>query len=353
MGDALIYVVLPVNAEAFGITLVWVGVLLSANRFIRIVAYGLIARGTLAVGARRATIVACTTGAGSTVLYWAGDGGWALLFARILWGLSFATLTLTSLAYAIADRRRVGAQVGLSRAIQQFGPALSLTAGAWLAGQAGPQLAFLFIGLASFVALPLAFALPRESGPAQRAETPWLPRPESLDMLFFVVGFAVDGVFTMTITIILTNVVSFEAAMLGGGFILALRRVAEALVAPLGGMLGDRFGIDRSLNIATLLVAMGFAAIALGHVFAGALAVIVGRAAIAALGPAAIALRNPPARVMHRMATMQTWRDFGAALGPLSSGFLLGAMAIPVIYAALVTLLAVSLAPQLFRRRNS
>ncbi len=39
MGDALLYVVLPVSAAAFGIGLVWVGILLSANRFVRILAY--------------------------------------------------------------------------------------------------------------------------------------------------------------------------------------------------------------------------------------------------------------------------------------------------------------------------
>ena len=34
---------------------------------------------------------------------------------------------------------------------------------------------------------------------------------------------------------------------------------------------------------------------------------------------------------MHRMATMQTWRDFGTAVGPRLSGFFLGAFAMSVI----------------------
>ena len=68
MGDALIYVVLPVSAGAFGISIVWVGVLLSANRFVRIVSYGAIAQATTAFGLRLATIVACIGGASSTVM---------------------------------------------------------------------------------------------------------------------------------------------------------------------------------------------------------------------------------------------------------------------------------------------
>ncbi|MGZ0190241.1 MAG: hypothetical protein ACKVH0_19945, partial [Alphaproteobacteria bacterium] len=53
LGDALLYAVLPAYAADFGLTLPWVGVMLSANRFVRVFAYGLIARVTQAVGVRR------------------------------------------------------------------------------------------------------------------------------------------------------------------------------------------------------------------------------------------------------------------------------------------------------------
>ena len=350
MGDALIYVVLPVSAAAFGISIVWVGVLLSANRFVRIVSYGAIAQATTAFGLRLATIVACIGGATSTVMYWLFDGGWLLLVARLLWGLSFAGLTLTTLAYAVADRRRAGTRVGLSRAIQQFGSVFALTAGAWVAGQLGPKTAFLLLGLVSFLALPFALALPRERAGARESRPRWLPKPLALDGLFFAVGFAVDGVFAMTITIILADLVSLEAAILGGGIILSLRRVGDALFALIGGWIGDRLGTEAALFAATLLTLAGLGAIALGGVYSGAGAVIVGRAAIAALGPATVAARSPPAQLMHRMATMQAWRDFGAALGPLLSGFLLAGFAMSGIYLALVLILAAALLAQVVRR---
>ena len=350
MGDALIYVVLPVSAEVFGVSLVWVGILLSANRFVRIITYGAIAHATTTYGIRLATIVACIGGASSTVMYWMFDGGWALLFARLLWGMSFAALTLTTLAYAVADRRRAGTRVGLSRAIQQFGSVFALTAGAWLAGQFGAKAAFLYLGLASFIALPFALALPKEKAQPAQGKTQWLPRPHLLDLLFFAVGFAVDGVFAMTITLILADLVSLEAAILGGGIVLSLRRVGDAVFAPIGGWLGDRLGSEKSLFASTALTALGLAAIALGHVYIGAGAIIIGRAAIAALGPATVAVRNSADQVMHRMAVMMTWRDFGAALGPLLSGFFLGAISIPIIYSALVAILTIALAGQIFRR---
>ena len=238
----------------------------------------------------------------------------------------------------------------MSRAIQQLGSVFALTAGAWIAGQFGPKSAFLFLGLASFLALPFALALPRERAVPRASRPRLLPKPHALDWLFFAVGFAVDGVFAMTITIILVDLVSLEAAILGGGIVLSLRRVGEAVFAPIGGWLGDRLGTEAALFAATALTLAGLAAIALGGVYAGAGAVIVGRAALAALGPATVAVRSPPEHLMHRMATMQTWRDFGAALGPLLSGFFLAGFAIFEIYLALVLILAVALLAHAFRR---
>ena len=58
LGDALIYAVLPLHAEAFGVNLVWVGVLLSATRFVRVFAYGGIARLSQRIGLRRLCIAA-------------------------------------------------------------------------------------------------------------------------------------------------------------------------------------------------------------------------------------------------------------------------------------------------------
>ena len=42
-GDALLYVILPVHADAFGVSMLMVGFLLAVNRIIRTFAYGFIA----------------------------------------------------------------------------------------------------------------------------------------------------------------------------------------------------------------------------------------------------------------------------------------------------------------------
>ncbi|MGB0412279.1 MAG: hypothetical protein ACPGFA_11870, partial [Pikeienuella sp.] len=94
IGDALLYAVLPVYAAHFGLTLPWVGVMLSANRFVRVFAYGLIARLTQRFGARRMCIAAAVGATVSTALYGFGQGPAVMLFARVLWGLTYAVLVL-------------------------------------------------------------------------------------------------------------------------------------------------------------------------------------------------------------------------------------------------------------------
>lgn len=344
LGDVLLYVVLPVHAAAFGVSLAWVGVLLAANRLTRMFLYGGVAAFGDAVGPRRLTILAAAAAAVSTLMYGFVSGGPALLVARILWGLSFAALNLAALAYAVAYKARAGRRVGVSRAIHQMGPAFALSVGAWLAGVIGPREVFLVLGLMSIVAVPVALRLPSEGGRPERRRTEWLPKPHRLDLFFFVVGFAVDGVFAMTIALVLAQTVAAETAVLGAGLILAVRRFGEMLFAPLGGILGDRYGAARVLFVAALLTAAGFVMLYGGWAYAGSVMVIIARAAIAALGPALIAIRSQQAETLYRLAVMQTWRDFGAAVGPLVTGLWLAVSAPETINGWLVLVVIASLA---------
>ena len=320
LGDSLLYVVLPISAAEFGVNLVWVGILLAANRITRIFLYGGVAALGEWVGARRLGIVAAAAAALSTLMLWAFSGGPQLLAARVLWGLAFAGLSLSALAYAVKDKSRAGSSIGISRAIHQLGPVASLSVGAWLAGIVGPREVFLVLGLVSLIAFPLAIRLPKPTEQPVRKPTKWLPRPKRFDLFFFVVGFAVDGVFAMAVGLMLAKTMSAESAILAAGLILASRRLGEIVFAPPAGWLSDRFGRALVLVIAAVVLAMGFALLGAALVYTGSALVILGRAAIAAVGPALIAELADDDDRLHRLAVMQTWRDFGAAVGPIVAG---------------------------------
>ncbi len=325
LGDALIYIVLPVNADVFGVSLAWVGILLAANRIVRTFSYGMIAVLGEHIGIRNLCILATATAIISTAMYGLVQGWPALLAARVLWGLSYGALLLAALGYAASDRARTGSRVGVSRAIEQVGPLLALTVGAWLAGIVGAQQVFLYLAVVSCLGAIFALRLPRRIAkpPTPKADRPSaLPKPDRLDILIFWMGFAVDGLFTMTVTIMLAEHIALEMAMLSGGAMFAGRRVIEMVVAPLSGYIADRFGVRAPMIGNAVLLAAGLALVGLGWLFTGALAIVLARGALGTLIPAAVALFAPDA-VLQSLARNQTWRDIGAALGPLTTGFLL------------------------------
>jgi len=354
LGDALIYIVLPVNAERFGVGLAWVGVLLAANRIIRTVAYDALARLGERIGIRNLCLLASVTAVLSTAMYGVFQGWAPLLLARVVWGLSYGALLLAALGYAASDRTRTGSRVGMSRAIEQVGPLIALTGGAWLAGVVGPRDVFLYLALLTGVAVMFAVLLPRRNGrpvppPATaRRRTSLLPKPDRLDLLIFWMGFGVDGVFTMTVAIMLAGHVALAAAMFSAGLMIAGRRVAEMIVAPVSGAVADRFGVRIPLVVTSLLLVAGLAMVGAGWLVAGATAIVIARGALGTLIPAAVALFAPTA-VLQPLARNQTWRDLGAAAGPLATGFVLGAatpealhLALAVIYGGSLLWLTVS-----------
>lgn len=327
LGDALIYAVLPVYAKDFGLTLPWVGVMLSANRFVRVFAYGLIARLTFTVGVRRVCIVAAIGATLSTALYGFGQGPVVILAARILWGLTYATLLLVTLTYAVEFRAQAGTRVGVGQAIQRLGPILALLGGAWLVGVVGPNTAFVALAVPTALSIFLAFTLPdrhSHSPAGRRSKTASLARPKPVDILFFLQGYGVDGVFAVTITLIFARESALSVAVMSGGALLAMRHFGEAIAAPLFGWIADRFGARRVFIASAALTILGFVCVAVGLTVFGAIVMLLFRGALASLGPAVIVQGiKAEDHAIEPLARMQAWRDLGAACGPLATGFLL------------------------------
>ena len=349
LGDALIYVVLPVNAAAFGITIFWVGVLLAANRIIRIFTLGPIALLAQRTSPRNLAIVGAVASTISTLGYGFGEGPTILLAARLLWGLSFATLTLVIFSYAVSDRTKAGTNMGWSRAIHSIGPLLVLFIGPVVAIEIGPQNVFIFVGIITSLSLPLAFMLPKEGRKIRPKKNRWVPKPKKFDLFLLIIGLTVDGIFAIGITLTIAQTSSVGTAMITGGLLIGLRRVMEASLSPVGGILGDRFGAARLLLISTVVLALGFALLAGGLAFLGGILVVAARALIAVLWPAEIANRTQDDETIHRLAVGQTWRDVGAAAGPLILGSIISMFSLSSIYWFTTIIVLISI---LFQRSN-
>lgn len=326
LGDALLYLVLPVNAEAFGVSMAMVGLLLSINRIVRTFTYGMVVRFALRIGLRNTAIIGSITALLSTLGYALFEGGGALVLSRVLWGLSYAALLLVTLSYASINPAATGTRIGISRSVEQVGPLFATIGGAALAGMVGPTSVFYYMALGSTVGLGLALLLhrqvvvPASEKPAKRGFA--IPRPTSVDVLIFWMGFGIDGVFTVTIALMWLAYVDPATAIIFGGSILAARRVCEMVIAPVAGNLADRYGVRMPLVAVIMLCCLGFLLIGFGYLLSGSALLVLCRGALGTLFPAAVARLHSDQPVVA-LARNQTWRDIGAAAGPLLTGLLI------------------------------
>ena len=341
MGDGLLYAVLPLYHQDFGLSLAMVGVLLSLNRWVRLIANSAVAHLGERLGPHALMIAAAIGSVVSTTLYGLGPSEAVQIAARILWGISFAGLNLATLAYAVSDRANAGKRVGLSRAAIGIVQALSLVGGAWLVLQMGARPTFVILGGVTLIAFAAALALPRL--PPERVESKRLrlPIPHRLEAWGFVLGFAGDGVFLLTLAFLMKDSITSIAPVLATAMLLALRWLVEITTGPVGGWVGDRFGARRAAIVNGIVLVAGFALIAAGHEVLGALLTVMTRGMFNTLIPVLVIARGKGG-VLSSQASYSTWRDFGAAVGPLTAPWLFLHIPQTPLYAALALALAVS-----------
>src|SRR4051812_18461806 len=279
LGDALIYVVLPLYPAAFGVEVASVAILLSVNRVIRIVGYGWVSPLSRRFGANTLTAAARAAAPHSTPAYGPLSGFVLLFIARLMWGAAYGVINLTNTAYAYGDGAQAGTHVGLNRAVSTLGPVLALALGGFLVTQLGPQGVFVVYGLIGLLAVPLALSLPRlrqTVGDAPAAATGrWIPSP--LNIMFFVVALGADGVFTATLSTLLADLIPVTSALIGAGLLLAANRLASVILAIISGPIVDRLKAHRLLAQCGVVVAVGLAAIAGRSICSGAVVLIFAR----------------------------------------------------------------------------
>jgi DHA1 family inner membrane transport protein len=337
-GDVVLYVVLPLYAADFGLDALAVGLLLSINRVVRIFGYGWVSPLARRYGAKALTATACLAAAVSTLGYGL-LGGFVLLFAaRVLWGGAWGVINLMMNAYAYGDGRNAGSRVGLSRAVSSVGAFLSLVFIGPLCLSVGPHQAFTIYGLLGLAAFPLALALsPTVAEPSEvRAPRRWIP--SDLNILFFVLALAADGVLGATVSLLLSVTMPAASAIVGASLLLAFQRLAHIVLALFSGPVADRIGAGRLLLPCSLVVACGLGAIALGHVYTGTIIVIISRALLTTVSPVLAAQRSPDR--IGALASFATWSDVGLAAGAFLGTVGISALGLVPTYATLAVLVA-------------
>ena len=343
-GDTLLYLLLPLHHAVFGVSLTEAGLLLAANRLVRIAGYGWVARFYARRGPRSACLFAAVGSVLATFGYALLSGVWSLVIVRLIWGLSFAAMNIATQALATAEPAGASRRSGRMRAVIAAGSVGGLLGGAAVSQVAGPHAPFLVLAFVALIAIKFAVQLPDEGeGAVGRLSRPRFGLPSRLDAWSFIQGMTLDGLFVIGMSVLAAAAVP-EYAALAAGAALALRYIAEILLGPVGGALAERYGARHVLMMFSAASAAGLAVIGAGLLWSGAVLVVMLRGLIQPLPAPVVAMENPGRDRVPALARLATWRDLGAGAGPLLAGALLPILPHSLLYGGAAFLLAISAA---------
>ena len=331
MGDMGMYAVLPVHFDALGLLPLQVGLLLSANRWVRLLTNQIARRVMDRVRPVLPLGAALTLGALVAAFYGTRPRFWPFLVARLLWGLcwSFIRHAGVTLSVGTTTPRSAGSTLGLFNGIVQLGFITGTLAAGLLYDTVGHATGFFVLAAVSAAAVPFGMrgasaSLARAAGDSGAP----LPGRGPDDLLLLAQGF-------------LSACVGSGLIMSTVGYLLKSRLGAAASIGPLvvgmatvnALLLSLRYGIDSlgSPLLGRMLDAVGYRTAAAVSFLAGALALLAAAAvgASAAMVPllavfflsatacalalqVSAGLRGPRAYARYASAS-----DLGGAVGPL------------------------------------
>lgn len=386
-GDSLMYGILPLAAEGLGIPLGLVGLLLSANRLVRLVSNTWASTLFERFGPRLPFIGAAVLGCLTALAYGASWGVAVFVLARMGWGIAWSGLRQGGYqAVWTGGPGAAGRLMGLLWGIIRLGSAISVVIGGWLFDRYGYEAAVYGIAGITALAIPLAWAvrwpeaaIHRASPPAKTAGATGERRVKALEgwrigladpaqrwMLFIgLQKLLFDSILVSTASLFLKQQLGNESdlTVLGvaigfgtaGGLVLALRWLSDLVAGPLLGALSDRMG---QLPLAALLVVAVLAAVigavmleGLASLLCVALILVTSTGVNVTLDAAANRLSVTTERPHLFIGAYTTVSDAGSAVGPLLAYSLGAATGLDALFvtAALIQAVVVTL----FWRRNA
>jgi DHA1 family inner membrane transport protein len=338
-GDTVLYLLLPMFAPAFGVSLPEAGLLLAANRLVRIAGYGAVARFYACNGERLTCTLAALAAAVCALGYATLTGFVALLVLRLLWGLAFAALNLATQALATADPAGAARRAGQSRAFSALGPMLALPLGGVCALWFGPKVIFFVFAGVALSALLVTRKLPTTPHAEPPPRKRWFRLPGSLDTFSFTEGLVLDGLFIIGLSYLGRDLLPGNPVIVAG-LLLAVRYLAEIVLSSAGGHMAEKHRAEVLLVTFSVLTSIALVGFGFGWLWTCALAIVVLRALLLPLLPPLVALRTPGPGRIQALATRSVWRDMGAGAGPVLAGLLLPVVPSAWIYGVAALLLS-------------
>jgi MFS family permease len=348
LGDTTLYTVLPTHLDEAGILLAQVGILLSANRWIRLPLNG--PAGVIYERYPRRWLFppAILLGAVSTALYALTSGFWPLLVGRLLWGIAWVGIWVggNTIVLDISNHQNRGRWVGMYQIAFFLGAAGgSLIGGvltdligyhATMGVQAGlTALGFLIV----WIWLPETRGLRSLPEPDQGSSTPASqdPPPNRLvrrsrlataGLLLAINRLTQAGFLITTLSLFLEGQLGREPMLLGRtvgvatltGVSLGLTTLISTISAPVMGAASDRMASRwRIVSAGLLLGVIGYLVLSTGTYISipiGLVLVAIASGSNMNLSTTLIGDLSNPDQHSRRLGALFTLGDLASAIGP-------------------------------------
>lgn len=318
LGDVILYPVLPVYADNLGIPLVWVGFILSINRFVRIISNTWIANIVNTVGMKKVLIGVSCLAVITTFLYGLKLGLLSFILARIIWGLSYSGLTISTLNYASKAKNNAGFIFGVTQSIKSLGALLALWIGPLLIIAFGIESGLFIIAIISSVAILLSFSLPNiRHAPTNKIKTKHTFSITSINLIITFLAIAIDGILVVVLANLLDtpSINTIQLLTIVASYLL-LKRLAMVGVSLISGIISSRINPLKLFNISILFCVLALFLIAINYTIMGIIIAFFANAIVVTFSPlVAIGQQKTGNNSLQVISSTSTWWDLGAGLG--------------------------------------
>ena len=262
LGDTAIYLVLPTSLTQAGVILAQLGILLSANRIIRLFLNGPIGYWIGVMRRKPFFVGALLLATFTNYLYAYTTGFWPLLIGRILWGVAWSSLWISANTMILdaSEEHNRGRLVGTYQMSFFGGAALGTMISGVLRDAFSYQGVFIFAMVATFIAAVVAQLLLIETKPdkplAKATEIETKEQPNRMGELAATLGLlgtyrlTVAGMLTGTFALYMSESFGESLSFFGrewgitsiAGIFLGIGTFISVIASPLFGALSDHWG---------------------------------------------------------------------------------------------------------------
>ena len=373
----MLYVVMPSRPELWYISIFQVGILLSANRVVRLFTNPASSYIVARFGVYQPFQWSLLASLSVLVAYAFTSSFTLLLLARLTWGACWSTLRLVSqwIASDQSDETNVGFNLASNASLIRIGSIGGALFGGILSDYIGYKLTFSIFGaltiLSWLVWRNASSYRNKPIGEHLKGERHnFLALLKNLDILLIgmsglAIGLVISGLMSASLGHFIRSNFGTDFSLLFisftvtayTGLMLGFRSFSEVFVGPFGGYISDRYGRLKVLVISVVLSSVGlllvgatddilFTTIMLTLIFASAVLLMMQLLPLVSV----VAEQNSRSGVF---SVYNTFQDFGSALGPLVGLSLISTRYLSLLYqsSSVLLIILVLLLVFQFRRR--